>query len=307
MIYLFGGEDYYESFNRSLVTANNLATKTSSEVNSINADEITDVNYILQLLEGVDMFSATGILLLKRLLNNKKLLEYFAENFDTLNKYNIVIWHDSKPDSKLKLVKKIAENKLVFNFESPKEGELKNWISIKAKEKDIPLSTNQINFIFERLQFNKFSINTELEKISLYIKTKKIKTITDDLLEDLMGLSVKGDMWKFLDYFGNKNKIKALIEFDKITKYEDNTQLLISMINRELRLMLQYKFVKENGHDISELKQAPFVIKKTAEKSRNFTKEELEVLLKRLFELDTSVKSGILEEKSALTLYLATM
>ncbi len=307
MIYLFGGEDYYESFNRSLVTANNLATKTSSEVNSINADEITDVNYILQLLEGVDMFSATGILLLKRLLNNKKLLEYFAENFDTLNKYDIVIWHDSKPDSKLKLVKKIAENKLVFNFESPKEGELKNWISIKAKEKDIPLSTNQINFIFERLQFNKFSINTELEKISLYIKTKKIKTITDDLLEDLMGLSVKGDMWKFLDYFGNKNKIKALIEFDKITKYEDNTQLLISMINRELRLMLQYKFVKENGHDISELKQAPFVIKKTAEKSRNFTKEELEVLLKRLFELDTSVKSGILEEKSALTLYLATM
>lgn len=307
MIYLFGGEDYYESFNKSLVTANNLATKTSSEVNSINADEITDVNYILQLLEGVDMFSATGILLLKRLLNNKKLLEYFAENFDTLNKYDIVIWHDSKPDSKLKFVKKIAENKLVFNFESPKEGELKNWISIKAKEKDIPLNTNQINFIFERLQFNKFSINTELEKISLYIKTKKIKTITDDLLEDLMGLSVKGDMWKFLNYFGNKNKIKALIEFDKITKYEDNTQLLISMINRELRLMLQYKFVKENGHDISELKQAPFVIKKTAEKSRNFTKEELEVLLKRLFELDTSVKSGILEEKSALTLYLATM
>lgn len=307
MIYLFGGEDYYESFNRSLVTANNLATKTSSDVNSINADEITDVNYILQLLEGVDMFSATGILLLKRLLNNKKLLEYFAENFDTLNKYDIVIWHDSKPDSKLKLVKKIAENKLVFNFESPKEGELKNWISIKAKEKDIPLNTNQINFIFERLQFNKFSINTELEKISLYIKTKKIKTITDDLLEDLMGLSVKGDMWKFLDFFGNKNKVKALIEFDKITKYEDNTQLLISMINRELRLMLQYKFVKENGYDISELKQAPFVIKKTAEKSRNFTKEELEILLKRLFELDTSVKSGILEEKSALTLYLATM
>lgn len=307
MIYLFGGEDYYESFNRSLVTANNLATKTSSDVNSINADEITDVNYILQLLEGVDMFSATGILLLKRLLNNKKLLEYFAENFDTLNKYDIVIWHDSKPDSKLKLVKKIAEKKLLFNFDLPKEGELKNWITIKAKEKEIPLNTNQINFIFERLQFNKFSINTELEKISLYIKTKKIKTITDDLLEDLMGLSVKGDMWKFLDFFGNKNKVKALIEFDKITKYEDNTQLLISMINRELRLMLQYKFVKENGYDISELKQAPFVIKKTAEKSRNFTKEELEILLKRLFELDTSVKSGILEEKSALTLYLATM
>lgn len=307
MIYLFGGEDYYESFNRTLVTANNLASKSNSNINTVNADEVSDINYILQKLEGVDMFSSTGILVLKRLLNNKKLTEYFVENFEKLNKYEIIIWHDSKVDSKLKITKKIAENKLNFNFDLPKEGEFKNWISIKAKEKNINLNSSQINFLFERLQFNKHSIIQEIDKLVLYVKIKKLKTITDEILNELLGLSIKGDMWKFLDFFGNKNKIKSLLEFNKITQYEDNTQLIISMLNRELSLMLKYKFVKENGYDISDLKMNPFVIKKTADKSKNFSKNDLQILLKRLFDLDTAVKSGVVEEKSALMLFLATM
>jgi len=307
MIYLFCGEDYYESFNRSTATAQNLASKINANVNIVNADELTDINYILQLLDGVDMFAATGILVLRRLLNNKKFLEYFAENFDALSKFDIVIWHDSKADSKLKLVKKIAETKLLFNSELPKEGEMKNWIMTKAREKSLNLNTNLANFLFERYQFNKFSIVTELDKLNFYLKIKKSKELTENILEEVMGLNVKGDMWKFLDYFSNKNKLKALVEFEKITKYEDNTQLLISMLNRELKLISQYKYVKESGRDLSELKMPPFIIKKTADKSKNFSSQEVKALIKRLFDLDFAIKSGVVEEKAALILFLATI
>ena len=307
MIYLFCGEDYYESFNRSTATAQNLASKINASVNIVNADELTDINYILQLLDGVDMFAATGILVLRRLLNNKKFLEYFAENFDALSKFDIVIWHDSKADSKLKLVKKIAETKLLFNSELPKEGEMKNWIMTKAREKSLNLNTNLANFLFERYQFNKFSIVTELDKLNFYLKIKKSKELTENILEEVMGLNVKGDMWKFLDYFSNKNKLKALVEFEKITKYEDNTQLLISMLNRELKLISQYKYVKESGRDLSELKMPPFIIKKTADKSKNFSSQEVKALIKRLFDLDFAIKSGVVEEKAALILFLATI
>jgi len=307
MIYLFSGEDYYESFNRSLTTAQNLAAKTNSQVNIVNADELTDINYILQLLDGVGMFTASGILLLKRLINNKKFIEYFAENFEKLSQFEIVIWQDTKVDSKLKLIKKINESKLLFSFDLPKEGEMKNWISVKAKEKGISLTTPLVSFLFERLQFNKFSVIRELDKLVIYLKVKKAKALTEAMLEEVMGFNIKGDMWKFLDYFGNKNKLKALLEFEKITKYEDNSQLLISMLNRELKMISHYKYVKESERDISELKLPPFIIKKTAEKARNFTFQEVKTLIKRLFDLDFAIKSGAIEEKSALTLYLATL
>lgn len=307
MIYLFSGEDYYESYNKALGTAQNIATKTNSSVNLVNADEITDINYILQLLEGIDMFSSSGILVLKRLLNNKKFIEYFAENFQNLSKFEIIIWQDTKADSKLKLVKKISETKLLYSYDLPKEGEMKNWIMTKAKEQGINLTPTFANFLFERLQFNKFSIISELKKLQIYIQIKNVKTLSEEIIEEVMGLNIKGDMWKFLDYFGSRNKIKSLIEFEKITKYEDNSQLLISMINRELKLISQYKYVKENGRDISELKLPPFIIKKTADKSKNFTTSEIKTLIKRLFDLDYAIKSGVVEEKPGLILYLSTL
>jgi DNA polymerase III delta subunit len=307
MIYLFAGEDQYESYGRALLTAQNLASKSDSSINVVNADEISDINYILQLLEGVDMFSSTGVLVLKRFLNNKKFVEYFFENFNKLNEFEIVIWQDSKADTRLKFVKAVQTKKLLFNYDLPKDGEMKNWISLKTKELSIPLTPAQITFLFERIQFNKFAVINELQKLSTYIKAKSLKRIEDSVLEDILGLSVKGDMWRFLDYIGAKNNNKAIIEFSKLTKYEENTQLLISMIDREIRLMLQYKYAKANGHDTSELKLAPFILKKVADKARNFSDNELKELLKKLFITDLKIKSGLVDEKTAMLVYLAEL
>lgn len=307
MIYLFAGEDQYESYGRALLTAQNLASKSDSSINVVNADEISDINYILQLLEGVDMFSSTGVLVLKRFLNNKKFVEYFFENFNKLNEFEIVIWQDSKADTRLKFVKAVQTKKLLFNYDLPKDGEMKNWISLKTKELSIPLTPAQITFLFERIQFNKFAVINELQKLSTYIKAKSLKRIEDSVLEDILGLSVKGDMWRFLDYIGAKNKNKAIIEFSKLTKYEENTQLLISMIDREIRLMLQYKYAKANGHDTSELKLTPFILKKVADKARNFSENELKELLKKLFITDLKIKSGLVDEKTAMLVYLAEL
>ena len=127
MIYLFFGEDTYESYTKAKEALDKLCQKTNSSAEIVNADEISDINIFLQKLEGVGMFSDASIIFAKRLFNNKKLLEYFAENFESLNKYNIVIWQDSKADGKLKLTKALTANKAIYNFELPREAELKNW------------------------------------------------------------------------------------------------------------------------------------------------------------------------------------
>lgn len=306
MIYLFSGTDTFESFKRAAAKAREFATPTNGSVSIINADEVQDVNSILQKLEGVDMFSESSTLLLKRLLNNKKLTEYFAEKFNELDKYNIILWHDSKADSRLKLVKLITEKKHHVNLENPSEGEMKEWIKTYAKSLGVELNPTSVNFFYERFLFDKFGIEKELTKLSIYLSSTN-KKLSEDILEKILGLDIKGDMWKFLDSFANRNKVKSLVEFDKLTKYEDNAQVIISMLNRELRLISHYKFVKESGRDISELTLAPFIIKKTAEKSKNFTTAEVKNLIKRLFDLDFAIKSGILDDKVALTIYLSTI
>lgn len=307
MIYIFAGEDSFESLKKAKEKLFSISESNIIGYNTLSADDVLDLDVILQQLEGIDMFADKKPLFLKRLLNNKKFVEYFANNFDQLNKFDIVIWQDGKADSRTKFVKEVIKNKNFYNYDSPKEGEMKAWIRNYANTLKIKLSTENINFIFERIQFNKFRIESELQKFRLFLNTEKKELLKDSEINDIMGYSAGGDVWKFVEYFSSRSKLKLLQEFKKLTTFEENTQLLLSLVNRELRLMLQYKLCKLEGVDTSELKLHPFVLKKVAEKSRNFSIEELNKLIQELFNVDFSVKSGTIPEKSAFILFLASM
>ncbi len=306
MIYAFAGEDTYTSLAKAKAGSQKLAEKAQAEVNVLNADEIYDINTFVQELEGVGMFVSSKVILAKRLFNNKKLLEYFSENYEKLKAYDIIIWHDSKIDSKLKLAKKLLADKALFTFEAPKEGEMKHWIINEAKLQNLDLTPAQVNFMYERLE-NKLQVKNELTKIQIFCDANNKSKLSDLELESIMGFDIKGDLWKFLDFVGNKSKKNAFREFIKLTTYENNAQLLIAMLNRELRLLYSYKYAKQNGSDLRELKMAPFILRKTAEKSGKYSLKEIEDMFTKLFETDLSIKSGLLDEHTALTLFLSSI
>jgi hypothetical protein len=96
MIYLFFGNDRYESYKAAKLKASNLASESDKKVKILDADELSEPREFTQHLEGIDMFSNGYIIILKRLSNNKRLLKYFEENIDSIKKYDIVLWDDGK-------------------------------------------------------------------------------------------------------------------------------------------------------------------------------------------------------------------
>ncbi len=306
MIYLFSGEDTYESYTKAREALAKLCQKTNSTTDIVNADEIIDVNIFLQKLEGVGMFSDASIIFAKRLFNNKKLLEYFVENFDRLNKYNIVIWQDSKVDSKLKLAKLLANNKAIYNYDLSREGELKNWLMSEAKRENVQLSSSQVQFIIERIT-DKWALINEIMKLKIYLKAKDKKGLADNELNDILGFNIKGDMWKFLDFVGIRNKKSAMNEFKKLTAFESNTQLLLAMLDRELRLISQVIYARKNGTDLKDLKLAPFVLQKTQSKASKFNFKEVQSYLSKLFSLDMAIKSGEIDENLGMIMFLSSI
>lgn len=305
MIYLFSGSDSFESYNKALEKAKDLAKKNNSDIKIINADELDDINIFLQEFEGVGMFSTSSIILTKRLLQNKRLTEYIIENFARTNSFEIVIWEDKKADSKLKLVKLILENDSLINFELPKTNILKSWFILECKKRGLFILPIQADFILERVEQNKWALLNEIEKLEVFAKVKKTSTFDIKDIEEVLGLTVRGDMWKFLDAVGERNKKKAIDEFKKLTTFEDNTQLLIAMITRELRILLSVFYAKENFVDLKELKLNPYVLQKAQKKTSYFTPDLLKRLFEKLFALDYAIKSGEVEEKVGLTLFLS--
>lgn len=307
MIKAYTGEDSFDSYYKARIELGKLSKELKSQPKFIDADEIADVNSFLQQLEGVDMFSPSSLIFAKRLFSNKKITEYLTENFDSLYKYDLIIWHDDKLDGKLKISKKLKDKASLFVSELPKEGEFLYWLKNVLSKSQIEIPQNLLEYMVDHIGINKWVMKNEIDKLKLYLKTKNTNKVTEEDIKKILGFDIKGDIWTFLDAIGSRNKRKAVEEFEKLTFYEDNIQLIIAMLDREFRIMSQILYAKENSINPSTLGINPYVLRKASEKSRNYSFSELKNLTKKLFDLDFAIKKGNVEEKMGLTLLLSTL
>jgi DNA polymerase III delta subunit len=303
MIQLFCGEDVYESYKASKETASQIASKKQIDLKIINADEMDPVSFI-DAIEGIDMFSNGTVILAKRALNNKRLVEVLNERFEHFNSYDLLLWQDGKADLRTALVKKLKEQKTLKDFPSLKQWQFEKWLKTELVEKKIKLSTEQIHYLLTHVELNKLTLLSELEKISLFLQSKRVTTLTNAELSEILGFDIKGDIWVFLDAFGEKNLDKALTEYKKLTTYETLGQYLIVMIARELSNIAQILILTEKKEDLKQLGLHPFVLEKTVKKSRNFTLAEVTKLMDDLIDTDVAIKSGDIDEDLGLTMFL---
>jgi DNA polymerase-3 subunit delta len=303
MIQLFCGEDVYESYKASKETASQIASKKQIDLKIINADEMDPVNFI-DTIEGIDMFSSGSVVLAKRALSNKKLVEILNERFEHFNSYDIILWQDGKADSRTALIKKLKENNALKDFPNLKQWQFEKWLKIELGDRKIKLSSEQIHYLLTHVELNKLTLLSELEKISLFLQSKKVSTLTNTELSEILGFDIKGDIWVFLDAFSEKNLDKALTEYKKLTTYEALGQYLIVMIARELNNIAQILILTEKNEDLKQLGLHPFVLEKTKKKSRNFTLKEVTKLMDDLIDTDIAIKSGDIDEDLGLTMFL---
>ncbi|MDQ6985553.1 MAG: hypothetical protein Q9M91_01970 [Candidatus Dojkabacteria bacterium] len=307
MLKVYCGDDTFESYYASKSEAKNIADKKNLNVKIINCDELKNIDSFLSEVETIGMFSEESVIFAKRFLGNKKLSEYLETNIEKLSRYEIIIWHDKKPDGRLKIFKKLKQEKLLFEYKEAKEYDLKSWVITITNEQEIRLSDYQISYLIESLDLNKWLIKSELKKVEIFLENQGRNTLLDDELEKLLGFDIKGNIWKFLDYFGNRNRIKLIQEYIKLVSFERNTQMIIAMISREIDILLQLSYASENNINTKELGLHPFVVNKSKSKLRNFSKSDLAILNRKLFDLDFAVKTGKIDEEVGMSLYLVNV
>ncbi|MFS8131487.1 MAG: DNA polymerase III subunit delta [Candidatus Dojkabacteria bacterium] len=307
MIKIFSGTDNYESYSMAKKQAEKLALDKNEEIKILNANEIENPAEFIQYIEGVGMFSSSYVVFLKRLSGNKKLLDYFTDNYDSLKVYDIILWEESKLDGRLKFFLKLKKDDVSFVFDSGKDRDIKSWVKVESKKKSIKFTDSQLTNLVANLGLDKWKIMNELEKISIYLSAEKKETLTDDEFNKIIGFEVSGDIWKLVEAFSNRKAKQCLQEYYKISSYEENGQYIIAMIERELSNLALLHYAKKDGVPDSQIGMHPFVMQKLKAKMNNFSLNDIKKYLKKLFDLDRSIKSGDIDEKVGLSLYILSV
>lgn len=304
MIKVFVGEDFFNSYRTARSEAVSLAEKNKLPLKILDCDEYNQLDEFLNQVESIDMFSEESVIFAKRFFKNKKISQDFKNLCERIKNYNIVFWEDEKPDGRSANIKFLKTEKLIFEYKKPNAREVESWLKNELKKLGIDLQTKDIKYIIEALDSEIGLIANEIPKLKSYCTAKKVTSLDSNDIDKILGFDIKGNIWKFIESFSKRNTKLALTEFEKLTAYEDNTQMLIAMIAREIDILIKVKLFEEQGLDLGLLKLHPFVLQKAKSHSKNFSVEELSMLNEKLLDLDFSIKQGKIDQFVGLTLFL---
>jgi DNA polymerase-3 subunit delta len=192
-----------------------------------------------------------------------------------------------------KLIEKIGETREFKRFTEWEQDKVIAWIVNRTKIYGKKIGSHAANLLIEIVGPNLRMLDKEIEKISTYIGER-------DLIEepDVSKLASRGEMDAFAlsNALRDKNTREAMICLSRLFKDRHDPQMLVGMLAKLYRMLLQVKYLEDKGlgqYEIAkELNAKPFFIKKCSEGTGRFTLKELANDIKMLHWADLKMKSG---------------
>lgn len=197
-----------------------------------------------------------------------------------------------KFDTRRKLYKILAKNTTMTEFPEWKtySKELPSWIQKQAKQKDLIIASDVVQFLIDRLGTNLRIINSELDKLKLAIYPTK--AVTKEHIQNICTSSE--DIFVLTDYILKGEKDKALLEFQKLCTNKHYLEILaVLQTNFSKMSSIKVDSVNKSPMEIAAKNHLPeFIVKKHLEKLRKVPMDRIIKIRKNLLEAEYRVKTG---------------
>ncbi len=263
-------------------------------------------------IETVSMFAEKKLIIVENLLSAKKLIqEKFQKYFEEKNIFEkeetvLIVVERGLTDKKSKLFGLLfrkAFKKQEFS-ELPLAG-VKKFIKEETEKFSIKITPEAIEKLIVFFGNDLWQISNELQKLSSY---KENKEITKEDIDNLCVSNINLNIFETIEAISKKDKRKALKLVSEHVEKGENEMKILSMINYQFRNILKIKSLIEEKKSFFQIQKLtklhPFVVKKTFPLAKNFSIDELKAIYKKILEVDFKIKTGKIEPKLAIEMFI---
>ena len=203
-------------------------------------------------------------------------------------------------------MKVLKEKYEIINIPTLKYYEIENRVEKYFEKEGYKISKDTVKYIVANSLNNYDLVMSEVEKIILYYNEPCY--IKKEDVENIISKSINTNNFLFVDALidGDLDKSLSLLKDLKTMKVEPT--ILISLIARDIRIMLNIKkLLEQNKREyeiLNELNLMDWQLEKYLKKAFPYKIKELEEWLIKLEELDLKIKSGKLDKYYALELLI---
>lgn len=288
---------------------------------SLKEENVT-IDNIISASDTFSMFSERRVVVVKDFLPLKTASAkgYGKEDVETLIDYikkpndsTILILTSEEIDKKLTLCKALISQGEEYDFSPIDKGDLQSFIKKNIKKAGKQIDSKNLRYMIELSGY--YNKDTEYRLYNLDNDIKKAVALSDtlDIGEEIIKDAISGDIdtyiFNLIDAVSyNKKEDAYKILYNILSGGTDPFKILALLVS-QFELMLSVKELREEGSnliDISKiLKIHEFRIKKAIGFSDKFSLNKIKETLTNIYQTDKMIKSGNLDSKLALELFIA--
>ena len=309
MIYFLFGEDSYRSKKKleEIILGYKKVHKSGLNLIYIDAKEKSFKDFYNNF-KITSMFAEKKLIIIKNVFGDLKFQEDFLENVKNIEdlKDIVIIYENGTADKRLKFFKALQKNVKCQEFEPLSPINLKKWVVDEFKEKGIKINSDALELLIEFVKNDLWQMTNEINKLSNF---KKESIIKKEDVALLIKPNIENDIFKTIEAISSKDKKQALLLLHKHLENGDNSLYLLSMISYQFRNLLIIKDLQEKNEPYQAIAKKsglhPFVVQKSFYICNNFSMMQLKKIYRKIFQIDSDIKTGKIEAELAIDLLLS--
>ena len=309
-LYLFyGPEDYLKKYYLNCIEKK-LVSRELSAVNKIVHEGKVSAKALYDSCETFPLFSEKKLVIVKHsgLFNSKKGAdsEEILGLLQNVTSHTCLVFYEDEIDKRMKTVKAVKEKGMLVEFDFRKPAELVKWVIKVFKSHNIDIDTAAASWLVENSEQGMGYIMNEINKIVMYLSGRKKVEQSD--IEKVCSRSVKTRVFDLTDAIAGKDCERALKLLNDMIESREPVNVILYMIARQFRHILQMKLMSAEGASVDEaalkIGITPYAARKVLKQSQGFTVDDLKKALERCLDMDVGIKSGKIDERTAAELLI---
>ena len=216
----------------------------------------------------------------------------------------VFVVNNEKLDERKKIVKLLKKHSKVIECKKIESHDLNNYIYNYFKDNGYNIQMSEVRLIIDKVKYDLSNIINECDKLINYKDDDK--NITQDDIENIIRENIEDDIFSLTSSILERNTKKSIKIYKDLILMGEEPIKLIVMIANQFRLLLQVKLMLKNGYKqiemASVIKEHPYRVKLAL--SSNYSEKEIIYNIKKLYKLDSDIKTGNIDKNFGFELFL---
>jgi DNA polymerase-3 subunit delta len=241
----------------------------------------------------------------KKIKKDNHDIDYFMQCLPYLDKtVHLVIFNDEKNfDERKKVVKMLRKEAQFYEINPLNYYKVSDTARQAVKKRNCTIDDDALELLLSRKGTNLMDIASEVEKLCLYTQHIDIHCV-----EELVSRPLDENVFDLTTAILSKDKQKMMSIYKDLMTINEEPVKLIVLVANSMRLIYQVKLLDRKGYTDQEIAKMlavnPFRLKYVRKEGQFFQIDELLRCLNELSLLDVKIKTGQIDKKLGLELFM---